>query len=165
MNARSIRFAGRGTARRRHQEEEGKKQKESQEVANAGSDVRSVTDRRSILQHFEYAVINAVSILGMKAYPAEIARFLSKSLEKHVSLAQVFIALERLEDKAFVRSEDSKPDPVRGGRRRRIFQVEESGLQAIRKTAATFGLASSTGQPRKVLSNVAAQRREEPSPA
>jgi PadR family transcriptional regulator PadR len=149
----------------RQKVKEGQKESQEGKVGAGGTD--GIRDLRAavVLQHFEFAVINAVSTLGTDAYPAEITRFLSKSLERHVSLAQVFIALERLEDKAFVSSEDSKPDPVRGGRRRRIFQVEASGLQAIRRTAATFGLTSSSGQKRKVMSNVAARRRREPSPA
>jgi PadR family transcriptional regulator PadR len=172
MNATSIGFSAEPDAggERRHRPNEGREKEGQEEEAKVrlGKEAigdRATNDRRSLLQHFEFAAINAISTLGHSAFPAEITRFLSKSLEKHVSLAQVFIALERLEDKGFVSSEDSKPDPVRGGRRRRIFQVEESGLQAIRKTAATFGLTSSSGQPRKVLSDVAARRPQEPSPA
>ena len=98
--------------------------------------------RRLLLQHFEFAVITAVSQLGSNAYPAELARQLSKSLNRHVSLAQVFVALERMEDKGFVSSRDSEPDPVRGGRRRRIFQLEASGARAISNTAAIYRASS-----------------------
>jgi len=104
-------------------------------------------DRIEVLRHFEYAVISAVSRLGTDAYPAEITRFLSKMLQRHVSLAQVFIALERLEDKGLVSSREYHPEPVRGGRRRRIFQMEASGVRAIRNTATTYERASFSGKP------------------
>ena len=104
--------------------------------------------RDEVLRHFEYAVISAVSQLGSNAYPAEITRHLSKVLGRHVSLAQVFVALERLEDKGMVKSQEIRPEPVRGGRRRRIFQMEASGVRAIRNTAAVFR-ASSSGEPEK----------------
>lgn len=97
---------------------------------------RDEEQRHVTLRHFEFAVMTAISTLGKQAFPAEITRNLSRVLEKHVALAQVFIALERLEDKGFVSSRVSDPEPVRGGRRRRIFQIEASGLQAIRNTTA-----------------------------
>lgn len=98
-----------------------------------------------LLGHFAFAVISAVSRLGDDAYPAEITRHLSKLLERHVSLAQVFVALERLEDKGLVSSRERPPEPVRGGRRRRVFQMEAPGVRAIRNTAAAFQRASSSG--------------------
>ena len=122
------------------------------------------TDTRSqrsfVLQHFEFAVITAVSHLGDRAFPAELARHLSNTLERHVSLAQVFIALERMEDKGLVSSRDEKPSPVRGGRRRRIFQVEASGARAIENTAATFRMSHS-----EEMSNVAKARQPKSHPA
>jgi DNA-binding PadR family transcriptional regulator len=99
---------------------------------------------RNILQHFEYACVIAVSALGQDAYPAEIARYLSKTNQRRVSLAQVFVALERLEDKGLVISSQIVPSPVRGGRRRRLFQLEPSGVQALRNTAAIFRMSPST---------------------
>jgi hypothetical protein len=62
-----------------------------------------------VLQHFEYEVIHAVQSLTDKAFPAEITRRLNSSLGRHVSLAQVFVALERLEDKGYVISRESPP--------------------------------------------------------
>ena len=106
-----------------------------------------------VLGHFAFAVISAVSQLGTNAYPAEITRHLSKILQRHVSLAQVFVALERLEDKGLLTSREATPEPVRGGRRRRVFQMEAFGARAIRNTAAVFNRASSSGQPEKVNLN------------
>jgi DNA-binding PadR family transcriptional regulator len=119
--------------------------------------------RSKVLQHFEHAVILAVSNLGKDAFPAEITRRLSKTLNRHVSLAQVFVALERLEDKGYVTSRETAPQPVQGGRRRRVFQMEASGAQAIRDTAAAFNRASSSVE-RTETSNVA-RRQRLPSPA
>jgi PadR family transcriptional regulator, regulatory protein PadR len=105
-----------------------------------------VAEKNEVLRHFEYAVLSAVSQLGEKAFPAEITRRLNALLQRHVSLAQVFVALERLEDKGLVRSSVLWPEPVRGGRRRRVFQMEASGVRAIRNTAAVFNRVSSSGQ-------------------
>jgi PadR family transcriptional regulator PadR len=92
---------------------------------------------------FQFAVLSAVSHLGPDAYPAEVSRYLNRTLGRRVSLAQVFVALERLEDKGLVTWREFLPQPARGGRRRRIFQLEEPGAQAIRELATTFDRASS----------------------
>jgi PadR family transcriptional regulator PadR len=95
------------------------------------------------LQHFEHAALISVSNLGNLAFPAEIARRLSKLLERHVSLAQVFISLERMEDRGLISSQESEPEQVRGGRRRRIFRLEASGVHMLSQTAATHRRMSS----------------------
>jgi DNA-binding MarR family transcriptional regulator len=95
------------------------------------------------LQHFEHAVLMSVSNLGHLAFPAEIARRLSKLLDRHVSLAQVFVSLERMEDRGLISSQESEPEHVRGGRRRRIFRLEASGVHMLSQTAAAYRRMSS----------------------
>jgi DNA-binding PadR family transcriptional regulator len=114
----------------------------------AGAKAVSVADNRPrILQHFEHAVLLGVLHLGPRAFPAEIARHLTMTLERRVALAQAFTALERLEDRGFVSSQEMAPEPVRGGRRRRLFRVEASGEHALRVTAATLDrMASREGK-------------------
>ncbi|WP_369682508.1 PadR family transcriptional regulator [Asticcacaulis taihuensis] len=94
--------------------------------------------KADVLQRFEFAVLSCVKVLSDDAFPAEIARRLSQSLDRPVSIAQVFKALERLEDKELVTSHDEPPRPVIGGRRRRVFTLLESGTQALAKTTAAF---------------------------
>lgn len=116
------------------------------------------------LQHFEFSLLLAVEALGRDAFPAELARRLTLGLGRHVSLAQVFVALERLEDKGLVSSETVIPDPpVRGGRRRKVFRVEPNGAKAIRITAATFDRAAPA--LRQELFNEEGQRRRAPAVA
>jgi DNA-binding PadR family transcriptional regulator len=112
-------------------------------------DIASVSNlnRTRILQHFEHAVLLSVNQLGERAFPAEIARRLTSTLQRHVSLAQVFTALERMEDRGLVTSKEILPEPVRGGRRRRVFQLKTSGELALRTTAATLArMASPLGE-------------------
>jgi DNA-binding PadR family transcriptional regulator len=103
----------------------------------------SIENASRPLQYFEHAVLHLVSVLGENAYPANITRSLMKKFERNISLAQVFVALERLEDKGFVSSRTEMPTlPTRGGRRRRVFIIETSGRWAMSKTAAAFGVSS-----------------------
>jgi DNA-binding PadR family transcriptional regulator len=112
------------------------------------------------LQHFEHAVLSMVSALEYDAFPANITRLLGNQLNRPVSLAQVFVVLERLEDKDFVSSTSVKPPtPTRGGRRRRVFKIETPGKWALANAAATAGVSP-------VGENLDASKRQKaPSPA
>lgn len=97
-----------------------------------------------MLGHFEFAVLSAVRDLKSTAYAAEIARTLQQRLGRRVSLSQVFIALERLHEKGYVSAMSTDPMPVRGGRSRRVFNIEDSGQRAWVKTAAAFNVPDSS---------------------
>jgi|SRR5580700_313563 PadR family transcriptional regulator PadR len=134
-----------------------------------GLDAEDVTPTKTkgrsrvrVLQHFEHSVLLSVLSLGTKSFPAEIARRLTKTLDRHVSLAQVFTALQRMEERGLVSSQESDPEPVRGGRRRRIFRLEASGEHALRETAATFRRMSSKSGNRTETADV---KGSEPTPS
>ena len=69
-----------------------------------------------------------------------IARGLVRALEgeierrtgRKVARGALYTALERLEDKRYLKSRMSAPLPERGGRSRRYFTVTPAGLAAIR---------------------------------
>lgn len=128
----------------------------AQHVLKKASDRHSDEEKLPV-GTFEVAVLAAVSDLGDRAYAAEITRHLTVGLERRVALAQVFLSLERLEDKGFLRSREIPPEPVRGGRRRRVFQLEASGVQVISKTADHADVEVET-------SNVGASGRRSPLP-
>lgn len=117
-----------------------------------GTDGMGGDERPAPLGLFQFTVLRAVRRLGDKAFPAEIARHLSKETGKHVTLAQVFVALERLEGRHLVSSHETKPDqPARGGRRRRVFRLEEPGARAMNNAAAA--LSGSSGHHPEGLPN------------
>lgn len=113
---------------------------------NETTDNQPVLSNRQItvspLQHFEFDVLSSVNQLREKAFAAEIARRLGVQLGRHVSIAQVFVALERLEDKGYLKSHEIKPEPTRGGRRRRVFILEAHGEQALDVTTVANQSAS-----------------------
>lgn len=103
--------------------------------------------RVEVVGNFQLRVLRCLRALGRtEAFPAEIARRLSEEEGRHVSLAQVFTALERLEGRGLVSSADQDPQPVRGGRRRRIFQLEEPGARALASSAAATADRASSGE-------------------
>jgi PadR family transcriptional regulator PadR len=82
---------------------------------------------------FQLALLLEIEQLGPDAYPTQLARTLTNKLRRHVSIGQVFVALERLEDRGFVSHANTPPQPVRGGRSRKLFRLEEVGRRAVRE--------------------------------
>ena len=56
---------------------------------------------------------------------------------KRISLASIYVTLDRLEDKGFIKSRLSDPTPERGGRAKRCYQVEALGERVLQESAQT----------------------------
>ena len=65
------------------------------------------------LREFELVVLLAVLAAGEDAYPVTIRDAIEERTRRNVSRASVFITLERLERKGFVRSRYGDPTPIR----------------------------------------------------
>ena len=85
------------------------------------------------LREFELVVLLAVLGLGDEAYPLSIRDAIEERTARNVSRPAVFITLERLERKGFVRSRYGDPTPVRGGRPKRFFRATPSGVAAAKE--------------------------------
>jgi PadR family transcriptional regulator PadR len=109
-------------------------------------------DRQAVaaptLGRFEYSLLRAVEILGMDAYGAELGRYLSEKLHRDVTAPQVYMTLERLAKRGFVRSENTDPVHARGGRSRRRFMIEAGGARALKYTTAVLNAISNSNEER-----------------
>ena len=81
------------------------------------------------LQHFELHVLLAMIRMGGETYSVPLVLALEKRMERAVSQAAVFIALQRLEKKSLVASRIDDGDR---GRVRRYFAVTPAGRRAAR---------------------------------
>ncbi len=93
---------------------------------------------RSYLREFEQLVLLAVLRLGEGAYGGKIREDLEETAHRSVSVATIYVALSRLEQRGFVRSWMSDPTPVRGGKSKKYYVVEAEGRRALRETKATL---------------------------
>jgi DNA-binding PadR family transcriptional regulator len=84
------------------------------------------------IREFELVVLLAVLGLRDEAYPVSIRDAIERQTHRKVSRAAVFITLERLERKGFVRSRFGDPTPVRGGRAKRFFRATPGGIAAAK---------------------------------
>jgi PadR family transcriptional regulator, regulatory protein PadR len=90
----------------------------------------------SYLGEFEQLVLLAILRLGDEAYGMKIRQELGAA-GRSASLGAVYITLERLEEKTYLSSKVGDPTPERGGRGKKYFQVEGSGLMALRHSIKT----------------------------
>lgn len=87
--------------------------------------------RRSDLGEFEEVVLLAVAALSPKAYSVVIAEELEQETGRPVSTGAVHAALQRLEQKGYLRSEMGEATAERGGRRKRFFTVTALGGRVL----------------------------------
>jgi len=57
-------------------------------------------------------------------------------LGRDVAIGQLYLALSKLVDQQLISFRHTKPEPVQGGRSKKIFQLEVLGAQVLGNAAA-----------------------------
>ena len=87
---------------------------------------------RQLLGEVEQLVLLAIVRIGEGAYAVPIREELQRSGGVSLSRGTIYVTLDRLERKGYVRSAFADPTPEPGGKARRIFTIERAGLAALR---------------------------------
>ncbi len=87
---------------------------------------------KEFLGEFEELVLTMVAALQEDAYGAAITEEIESRLKRDVNLSAVHVTLYRLEDKGYVKSKLGGETKERGGRRKRIYTVTNSGMATLR---------------------------------
>ena len=91
--------------------------------------------RSEHLSDFELYVMLAIAALdGGDAYGVTIAERIADRTGRDVSIGAVYATLGRLSDKGYVAFRVSEPEPVRGGRARKLVSLTPVGMRALRRT-------------------------------
>lgn len=85
------------------------------------------------LGEFEEIVLLAAGILHGKAYGVSIRQEIENQTGRNVNIGAVHTALHRLEAKGYLTSKFGEAEEVRGGKRKRLFTLTSSGIQALRE--------------------------------
>jgi PadR family transcriptional regulator PadR len=85
-----------------------------------------------ILGEVEQLVLATILRLGEGAYAVPIRRELARH-GVSLSRGSVYVTLDRLERKGYVRSWFDEPTPAPGGKARRCFRIERPGVTALRE--------------------------------
>src|ERR1051325_3585638 len=101
--------------------------------------------KRDFLGEFEELVMLAIEAMAGKAYGVSIRERIEKAAERPTSYGAIYATLERLEKKGYISSRQGEATAERGGRAKRYYTVEPSGLKAIKDTQTarvnvTFGM-------------------------
>ena len=91
---------------------------------------------KDYLGEFEHLVLLAVLQVGPEAYGVPIREEIEARGGRDVSFGAVYATLRRLEAKGLVASERSDPEPVQGGRARKIVRLTSAGIDAVRASQA-----------------------------
>lgn len=86
---------------------------------------------------FEELVILTVGVLYKEAYGVSIKNEIESRLSRNVSMGALHTALNRLEEKGYIRSFDGEATEERAGRPKRYFQITALGKKAMEYTKST----------------------------
>ena len=86
------------------------------------------------LGDLEQLVLLAVLRLAPRAYAVSVRDEIRSRAGRTVSRGAVYVTLDRLQRKGYLRSEMSAPTPERGGKARRMFSLEAPGLAALQES-------------------------------
>ena len=87
---------------------------------------------RTYLGEFEHLVLLAILRLGDAAYAPAILDELERRTGRSPSPGSMYVTLDRLEEKGFLRSRLADAHDERGGRPRRYVTVTALGLREVR---------------------------------
>src|SRR3979409_521125 len=111
----------------------------------AASDVLS-------LGEFEHMVLLAVMRLDDEAYAVTVRDEIVRCTGRDVSRGSIYITLDRLETKGYLRSRLADPTPQRGGRAKRYYVLRRRAVEALKErrralVALWRGLETALGSP------------------
>ena len=93
---------------------------------------------RDSIGEFEQLVLLTILRLGDSAYGVPILEELSKHTSRPILRPSVYVALRRLEEKGLIKSRLGEPEPRRGGRARRYFDLEPAAMDLLREARRTL---------------------------
>ena len=86
----------------------------------------------------EQRVLLAVMALHPDGYGVSLQDHIEKRTKKAPSIGSIYAALDRLEEKGFVKSRAGEKTAERGGRRKLHFIVTATGERALRESLAAI---------------------------
>lgn len=86
------------------------------------------------LGEFEHLVMLAILQVGEGAYGVPIREEIEKRAGRPVSFGAVYATLRRLERRGYLESRAGEPEPVPGGRARKLVRLTDEGLDVLHRS-------------------------------
>jgi DNA-binding PadR family transcriptional regulator len=104
------------------------------------------------LGEFEHMVLLAIMRLGDDAYAVPVREEIVRCTGRDVSRGSIYITLDRLETKGYLKSRLADPTPERGGRAKRYYALRPRAVDALKESrralvALWSGLEAVLAQP------------------
>jgi DNA-binding PadR family transcriptional regulator len=87
--------------------------------------------KREALGEFEQLVLVAIARLGERAHGVTIREEIKSRTGRSATRGAIYITLDRLENKGYIRTWLADPTPERGGKAKRVCAIQPAGLQAL----------------------------------
>ncbi len=84
-----------------------------------------------LIGEFEQVVLLSLLRLGNGTWGAAVRRDIQERIGRELPVSVVYVTLQRMEKKGFVKSYVGEPTKERGGRRRRHYLIDTLGEQAL----------------------------------
>jgi len=84
------------------------------------------------LGEFEHVVLLAVLRLGDAAYAVTVREEIERRTGRRVSRGSIYVTLDRLETKGYLKSWLAEPTAVRGGRAKRFYTLRPRAVALLR---------------------------------
>jgi PadR family transcriptional regulator, regulatory protein PadR len=91
---------------------------------------------RNTLGIFEYELLSILLQEPNGSYGAKMLNQIEELTRRSISVGAIYTSLDRLEAKGFVSSWWGEPTLERGGRRKRFYKIEGSGVKALERSEA-----------------------------
>ncbi len=85
------------------------------------------------LGEFQEIVMLAILLLDDNAYGVTVQEEVGSRTGRSISRGALHAALSRLEEKGLIRSEFGAPSAERGGRRKKLYQVTNTGIESLQE--------------------------------
>jgi DNA-binding PadR family transcriptional regulator len=86
----------------------------------------------------EQLVLLALARLRGNAYGVTIRREIEARTGRRISLGAIYPTLDRLEQKGYAASYMAEPKGIRGGRSRRLYELEPAGAEMLTELRSQF---------------------------
>jgi DNA-binding PadR family transcriptional regulator len=83
---------------------------------------------------FEHVVLLAILRLGEEAYAVSVRDEILRCTGRDVSRGSIYITLDRLETKGYLKSYLADPTPERGGRSKRFYTLRPLAVNALKES-------------------------------
>ena len=84
-----------------------------------------------LLSRQQEIVLLSIWKLGDNAYGVTIREYVSKITGRYWSIGAIYVPLDRLVEKEFIRPIQGKPTARRGGRSKRYYKITPEGMEAL----------------------------------